>query len=123
MFRGETSALLSLYAVGVFISFTLSQFGMFKRWMTHRGSHWVHKAFINGLGTLVTGTVVFIIAITKFTSGACIVVIIIPILVLMMLKIKSHYTAVADQLRIEPEHPDNAAIETEPYKTRVIVPI
>lgn len=122
-FRGETNALIPLYAVGVFISFTLSQFGMFKRWITRREGHWVHKAFINGLGALVTFTVVIILAITKFTHGAWIVVIVIPMLVIMMLRVKKHYTAVAKQLRIEPEELEKVSLEDEPYHNRVIVPI
>lgn len=123
VYQGETNALIPLYAVGVFISFTLSQFGMFKRWVTRREGHWMHKAFINGLGALVTATVVIIIAATKFTRGAWIVVIIIPLLVMAMLKIKSHYLAVASQLRIEPDELEKISVENKPYSNRVIVPI
>ncbi len=123
VFQGETNALIPLYAVGVFISFTLSQFGMFKRWITHREGHWLHKAFINGLGALVTFTVVIILAVTKFTHGAWLVVIVIPLLVMLMLKVKRHYTAVASQLRIEPDELEHMGIENEPYSNRVIVPV
>jgi hypothetical protein len=123
VFRGDTNSLIPLYAVGVFISFTLSQFGMFKRWVTRREGHWIHKALINGLGAAVTAVVVCIIAVTKFSHGAWIVVVVIPLLVIGMLKIKAHYMAVADELRIEPCELEKVGIENAPYRNRVIVPI
>lgn len=123
VFAGDTTALLSLYAVGVFISFTLSQFGMFKHWITRKEGNWGYKAVINGLGALVTGTVVCIIAATKFTEGAWVVVIVVPILVLLMLKVKKHYEAVANQLRMEPEELARVDIDNTPYRNRVIVPV
>ena len=123
VFEGSTTALLSLYAIGVFISFTLSQFGMFRHWTRRREGKWFYKAVVNGLGTLVTGTVVCIIAATKFTEGAWVVVVIVPILVILMIKVKKHYTAVADQLRMEPEELADVNIDDQPYRNRVIVPV
>ncbi len=123
VFRGSTNRLIPLYAIGVFISFTLSQFGMFKRWITKREGHWVHKAIINGVGTLVTGVVVLIIGTTKFPKGAWVVVVVIPILVFAMLKVKKHYTSIAKQLKLEPEEIDAAVIDQTCYRNRVIVPI
>ncbi|MCL5069407.1 MAG: APC family permease, partial [Actinobacteria bacterium] len=98
IFSANVSSLIGLYAIGVFISFTLSQSGMFVRWLRIRGKHWHLKAFINGFGALVTAVVVVIIAITKFQEGAWIVVILIPILIFLMLKVKKHYMAVSIQL-------------------------
>lgn len=121
VFRGNTNLLIPLYAIGVFISFTLSQFGMFKRWVTHREGHWLHKAVINGIGALVTATVVLIIGTTKFRRGAWIVIIVIPLLVFVMLRIKKHYLAVAKQLRIEPEELGKADVDHAAYRNRVIV--
>ncbi|MCX7715767.1 MAG: amino acid permease, partial [Clostridia bacterium] len=123
VFHGNTNALIPLYAIGVFISFTLSQFGMFKRWITRREDHWIHKAVINGIGALITAIVVVIIGVTKFHKGAWIVIIVIPILVVAMLKIKQHYLAVAKQLRLEPEEMAEADIDNATYRNRVIVPI
>lgn len=121
VFHGSTNLLIPLYAIGVFISFTLSQFGMFKRWITKREGHWVHKAVINGIGALVTAVVVLIIGSTKFRKGAWIVIIVIPFVVFLMLKVKKHYTAVAKQLKIEPEELCRSDIDHIAYRNHVIV--
>lgn len=100
IFKGETHLLLPLYAVGVFISFTLSQWGMFIRWTKEKGPNWKYKALINGLGAVVTFLIVIVIGITKFYHGAWIVCILIPAIVIGMLGTKSHYTKVAKQLSL-----------------------
>jgi amino acid transporter len=123
VFRAKVTSLLGLYAIGVFISFTLSQSGMFKRWLSNRGKHWLPKAIVNGFGAVVTGIVVFIIAVVKFHEGAWVVVILIPILIFFMLRVKKHYTAVRKQLRIKPDELDTIDIEQDKYRNRVIVPI
>ena len=81
LFGGETHALIPLYAVGVFISFTLSQSGMVRRWWYRREPGWRHRLVINGVGAVTTGIVTLVIAATKFTHGAWIVVIVVPTLV------------------------------------------
>lgn len=101
IFKGETHYLLPLYAVGVFISFTLSQSGMFVRWIRNKPNGWIHKAIINGFGAVVTFVTVLIIAYTKFIHGAWIVCILIPSVVYIMLKIHAHYKDVANQLSME----------------------
>lgn len=123
VFRGSTNRLIPLYAIGVFISFTLSQFGMFKRWITRREGHWIHKAVINGIGALVTAVVVLIIGYTKFPHGAWVVVVVIPTLVIAMLKVKKHYNSVASQLRLVTEEVESADIDNFHYRNRVIVPL
>ena len=123
VFQGSTNRLIPLYAIGVFFSFTLSQFGMFKRWITKREGHWLHKAVINGVGALVTAIVVTIIGITKFPKGAWVVVIVIPTLVVAMLKVKKHYNSVAKQLKLSAEEIENTDIVNFRYQNRVIVPI
>lgn len=123
IFRGDTHLLIPLYAVGVFVSFTLSQTGMFIKWLRNKDKGWIHKAFINGLGALVTGVAVIIIGSTKFVNGAWIVIIIIPIVVNAMLKIRKHYSAVARQLRIESDELSTINFEKDIYRNRVIVPI
>ena len=74
VFRGETHALIPLYAVGVFIAFTLSQTGMARHWLTERGPGWHWRLALNGAGGAVTAVVALVIAVTKFTHGAWIVV-------------------------------------------------
>ncbi len=101
VFRGETHALIPLYAVGVFISFTLSQSGMVRYWWRRRGPGWRHRLAINGTGALATGIVTIVIAATKFTHGAWIVVIVIPMLVVTFLAMHRHYEEVAEALTLE----------------------
>jgi amino acid transporter len=101
IFRGETHALIPLYAVGVFISFTLSQAGMVRHWWTHHGPRWRGRLVINGVGATVTGLVAVVIAVTKFTHGAWIVVLVIPILVWSFLAMRRHYDDVALGLSLQ----------------------
>jgi len=122
-FNGNTNSLIPLYAIGVFISFTLSQFGMLMKWFKQRGKYWHYKAFINGLGAFVTTLAVIIIAITKFHRGAWIVVLVIPTLVILMLKINKHYTMIAEKLRISEQELQSIEITPHSYRNHIIVPI
>jgi amino acid transporter len=101
VFQGDTHALLPLYAIGVFISFTLSQSGMVRRWLRLREKGWQWRVWINGVGALVTGVVLLTLAVTKFVEGAWIVVIVIPILVATFMIMHSHYEEVAHELSLE----------------------
>lgn len=100
IFGGETHRLIPLYAIGVFTSFTLSQMGMVKHWYHERGAGWVNKAIINGLGAVTTFVVLLVIGSTKFLHGAWIVVLIVPILILIFMTIKRHYSSIAEQLSL-----------------------
>src|SRR6266571_2002554 len=100
-FRGDTHALIPLYAVGVFLSFTLSQASMVRRWLRLREEGWWWRTWLNGLGAVVTGLVMLTIAATKFTHGAWIVVLLIPMLVVAFLTVHRHYEEVAEQLSLE----------------------
>lgn len=101
-FRADTHALIPLYAIGVFIAFTLSQYGMVKRWRRLRTPGWLQSAVINGAGAVLTGIAAFVIALTKFSHGAWIVLILIPAIVLVLHQISRHYTSVRRQLHLEP---------------------
>jgi amino acid transporter len=101
IFRGETHALIPLYAVGVFLSFTLSQAGMVRHWLTDHGSGWHWRLAINGTGAVVTGLVTLVIAATKFSHGAWIVVLLIPLMVAAFQAVHRHYEAVAEELSLE----------------------
>jgi len=68
--KGNTQALVPLFAVGVFVGFTLSQFGMVKHWSTERGRGWTSRAIINGVGAVLTAATTIIELISKFTEGA-----------------------------------------------------
>ncbi len=99
-FGAKEQALLHLYAVGVFLSFTLSQFGMVQRWRRLRTPGWQRNATINLIGATVTGTVLVVIASTKFLEGAWAVLLLIPIMVMTLRAIHWHYTQVAKQLSL-----------------------
>jgi amino acid transporter len=101
IFSGETHALIPLYAVGVFIAFTLSQAGMARHWLVDGGPGWRWRLAINGSGALVTAVVTVVIAGTKFTHGAWIVVILLPLIVLGFRAINAHYLEVARTLSLE----------------------
>jgi amino acid transporter len=123
VFQAKVTSLLGLYAIGVFISFTLSQAGMFKQWLLTREKHWKPKAAINGFGAFVTAIVVLIIAVVKFREGAWVVVILIPILIILMLKVKRHYTAVKLQLKLDQDDIGKLDVDHNVYTNKVIVPI
>jgi amino acid transporter len=101
LFRGDTHSLIPLYAVGVFTAFTLSQAGMVKHWRKDKGKGWFKSAVINGIGTIVTGIVLIIIAVEKFEHGAWIVLIAIPTLVILTKNIHQHYLSMAEQLSLK----------------------
>jgi amino acid transporter len=101
IFRGDTNAIIPLYAVGVFTSFTLSQAGMVRHWFNERTSGWGPSAFMNGIGALATLVVLGVIVTTKFLGGAWVVVVAIPLVVSLFLAIRRHYQHVADRLTIE----------------------
>ena len=101
LFRGDTHALIPLYAIGVFLSFTLSQLGMVRRSLRLRDTGWRRVLVISGVGTVVTALVVGIFAVTKFTQGAWIVVLVIPLLILFFLLLKGHYDAFGRALAME----------------------
>jgi hypothetical protein len=101
-FGGVTTYLIPLYSVGVFVCFTLSQSGMVLHWLRNREPGWWWRLSINTLGAVMTGVVLMVVATVKFTAGAYLVVILIPILVAMMLFISRQYAASRRQLAIDP---------------------
>jgi amino acid transporter len=100
-FGGDTHALLPLYAIGVFLSFTVSQSGMVVRWLRRRERGWRWRVWVNALGAGATFVVLLTLAVTKFAEGAWIVVIVIPALVGLFLVMHRHYDDVAEQLSLE----------------------
>ena len=87
--------------IGVFLSFTLSQGGMVVHWRRLRGPGWRTSAAISGVGALVTGVVLLVVAVTKAHEGAWIIMLLIPILVVFFRVTKAHYSAVAAQLTLD----------------------
>jgi amino acid transporter len=99
-FGGDTHALIPLYMIGVFVSFTLSQAGMVIHWRRLRPAHWRVSAAINGVGAIVTAVVLVVVALTKALEGAWIVLVMIPILVAMFTITRKHYSRVAAALAL-----------------------
>jgi amino acid transporter len=117
IFEGDTHALIPLYMIGVFISFTLSQTGMVVHWRRSREAGWRASAFVNGLGAVATGVVLVIVATTKALEGAWIILLLIPILVFIFRETRVHYRHVASQLSLK-----NWQGEARQHST-VLVPI
>jgi len=122
-FKADVTSLIGLYAIGVFISFTLSQSGMFRKWVKQKDKNWRVKAAINGFGASLTAIVAIIIAFAKFLEGSWIVIVLIPIMVFMINKIHTHYISVKDQLKISESEYDGIKISKLNYQNKIIVPI
>ena len=118
-FGGQLSALIPLYAIGVFTAFTLSQAGMVRHWLADRTGDWRRSATINGIGAVATGIVAVIFAVAKFALGAWIILIIVPILIAIMLAIHHEYALAERELFVRPD----ATITAPRRRQRVIVPL
>jgi amino acid transporter len=117
IFRGQTDSLIPLYTIGVFVAFTMSQAGMVARWLRLREPGWHHGLPMNAVGMILTAIVFFVTAGDKFTEGAWIVLVLIPILVATFFSIHRHYADVTEDLATEtPTSPGE-------LKPVVIVPI
>lgn len=101
-FQGNVDSLIHLYAVGVFLAFTLSNSGMVVHWWKLRAPNWQTSVVINGVGAVLSAATLIVISVTKFALGAWIVIVLIPIIVAFFLLVHGHYAHVANQLRILP---------------------
>ena len=117
LFHGDTNALVPLYAIGVFVCFTLSQAGMVVHWRATKSAGWRWKAVLNGVGAIATGIVSVIQLVTKFTTGGWIIAVIIPVIILILRKIHQHYTEFTEEIRFVGQSPIN------PLHHTVIVPV
>lgn len=101
-FGGSVTALIPLYTIGVFVAFTLSQAGMVRHWSRRRSEpRWRLRAAINGIGALTTGIVAIEVGVAKFSLGAWMVLLLIPILIAVMWGISRHYREVGDALTLD----------------------
>ncbi len=117
IFGGETERLIPLYAFGVFLCFTISQSSMCVRWVRKREAGWHFGLGINALGATVTGVVAIIVVTTKFTHGAWIVCVVIPVLILLMRAIHRHYQRAAAELAV------STPLDSRDIHHTVIVPV
>jgi amino acid transporter len=118
IFGGDPHQLIPLYMIGVFLSFTLSQTGMFLRTRRLKEPGWRTGAAISGVGAIVTCIVLIVVAITKGRDGAWIVLVLIPVLTTVFRATRRHYDNVAAQLSLS-----RIAVDTTPHGHIVIVPI
>jgi amino acid transporter len=100
-FNGSVTKLIPLYTIGVFLAFTLSQTGLIRRWRRLRTPGWQWRAAINAVGAVVTAIVLVVVVVAKFTEGAWMTLLILPILVSLLLAIHNHYTRVQDALVLD----------------------
>ena len=135
VFQASVTKLIPLYAIGVFLSFTLSQSGMARRWWKsghlkpgeekvevgstlRHDKGWIYKMVVNGFGAICTFFVMIIFAVTKFHDGAWVVIVLTPALIVMFYVIRHHYSRLAHQLSLE-----NRQVKKHIKRNRVIMPI
>lgn len=117
IFDANTHSLIPLYAVGVFLSFTLSQFGMVVHQYRKKMKNWLRHLSVSLIGGITTGIVLMVILITKFTHGAWLICVAIPIIVYWFREIHEHYDSVQKSLQL------NEKVQFKPIKNRVIIPV
>ncbi len=122
-FHGNTEHLISLYAVGVFLSFTIAQSGMVIHWRREGSPGWKRRVLLNGIGAIITGIVVAVILVTKFTSGSWIIIIVIPLQVYIFKKIYNHYQDMSEQLVLHQDLLEEHTLSEASGKHNVIVPV
>src|SRR5580693_5464162 len=116
--KGNTQALIPVFAIGVFVGFTLSQAGMVKHWRESQSDGWFARASINGLGAVLTAAALAIELVSKFTEGAWLVVIVVPLLVLMFDRIHRTYDRIGEELGLGKQPPPPHKIDS-----LVVVPV
>ncbi len=120
LFKGDTHLLIPLYALGVFLSFTLSQSGMVIHHLRYRQKGWMKSLVFNFVGAVTTLVVFLVIGITKFIHGAWMVVVLIPLLVVLFNEIHRHYLAIAKQLSFDSM---DSKLTLDPLRHTAIVPV
>jgi len=122
VFDGNVEHLISLYAIGVFLSFTIAQSSLVVKWTRERGKGWISRTAINGFGACVTGIVVIIIGVTKFFHGAWIVMVFIPAMIYIFKTIHQHYRNTAQQLYMSPQD-FSEYLEARQVRSLIVVPV
>ncbi len=118
-YDASVTELIPLYTVGVFIAFTLSQAGMVRKWLRDRSRGWLPSAAVNAVGAVATGIVAVVVMVGKFTEGAWLVAVVLPVLVWLLWSIRKHYRSIEDRLLIASTVP----VRVRPTRPRIIVPI
>ncbi|QKW05075.1 APC family permease [Streptomyces sp. NA04227] len=115
---GDTNTLVPLFAIGVFVGFTIAQVGMVRHWRLERGPHWLRKALLNGFGALLTGVSTVVVTASKFGEGAWLIVIALPLLVMAFRTVHRAYGRIGERLGL-------GRVPETPHRERslVIVPV
>lgn len=123
VYRGNTEHLISLYAIGVFLSFTIAQTGMVIHWKREKGRGWTLRAALNGVGAVVTGIVVLIVTVTKFKYGAWVILLFIPVMIYFFKRVHSHYQNIRQELSLPAGI--HEIISTAPFsgKNTIVLPV
>jgi len=119
MFKASVAGLIPLYTLGVFIAFTLSQTGMLVRWRRNREPGWQRGFALNGLGALTTAVVAIVVGASNFTSGAWVVIVLVPMMMTLLVGVRRHYRSFDKALKADATSPPPLTVH-EPI---VIVPI
>ena len=116
--RGDMNTLVPLFAIGVFVGFTLSQAGMVRHWWHTRPDGWRLKLALNGFGAILTGVAAVVVTASKFTDGAWLIAVALPVLVLLMQAVQRNYRRIGARLELGriPDRP-------EARRSRVVVPV
>ena len=119
----DTNRLLPLFAIGVFIGFTISQAGLVRHWYLERGSGWLGKAILNGTGAVLSALAAIVFMASKFTSGAWLLLLIIPLLVLLFARVQHYYADAGRQLGLGDIPPVPDQPRSGEHSAMVIVPV
>ncbi|MFQ6392062.1 APC family permease [Nocardia sp. KC 131] len=120
--KAETHRLLPVYAVGVFIGFTISQTGLVRHWRGQRGPGWIRRAALNGFGAILTAVAAVVLLVEKFTEGAWLLLIIVPALIILFARTENYYRGVAEQLSFG-RIPALPAQSPDPEPMLIVVPV
>lgn len=115
---GAMNTLVPLFAIGVFVGFSLSQIGLCRHWLAHRPAGWRGKAALNGFGGTLTAVATVIVCLSKFTAGAWLIVLLLPSLVLLFEAVHRNYERIGGFLRLGMTPP-----APRPYPTKIVVPV
>ncbi|WP_329222202.1 APC family permease [Streptomyces sp. NBC_01485] len=111
---GDTNTLVPLFAIGVFVGFTIAQVGMVRHWRLERGTGWRGKALLNGFGALLTGVATIVVTASKFEEGAWLVVVALPLLALAFVAVHRAYARIGESLGLgripEPPHRERSLV-------------
>ncbi|MEV5846435.1 APC family permease [Streptomyces sp. NPDC051985] len=111
---GDTNTLVPMFAIGVFVGFTIAQVGMVRHWRRERGAGWRGKALLNGCGAVLTGVATVVVTASKFTEGAWLVVVLLPLLVAAFVAVRRAYARIGERLGLgripEPPHRERSVV-------------